>query len=255
MQVLIVDDEPYMVDYLRKLVDWEQYGFEHVYTAGGGSMARDMLDKYQPELLITDIRMPKISGLDLCRHIFEKKYPTKVMILSGYGEFEYAKVVRSVICVLLALIFVISLMTALIPTNASAASQSEINQLTQQRKELQAKQKEQQEKEKTGDVIFEVENYIKENIESDLSLELLASVVHLNPSYLSRYFKESTGENLSNYVTRCKMEKAAWLLDNTEQKINEIMLQLGYQKSQHFAKIFREQYGVSPKEYKKGIRG
>ena len=91
MQVLIVDDEPYMVDYLRKLVDWEQYGFEHVYTAGGGSMARDMLDKYQPELLITDIRMPKISGLDLCRHIFEKKYPTKVMILSGYGEFEYAK--------------------------------------------------------------------------------------------------------------------------------------------------------------------
>lgn len=54
------------------------------------------------------------------------------------------KVVRSVICVLLALIFVISLMTALIPANASAASQSEINQLTQQRKELQAKQKEQQ---------------------------------------------------------------------------------------------------------------
>jgi len=54
------------------------------------------------------------------------------------------KVVRSVICVLLALIFVVSLMTALIPVNASAASQSEINQLTQQRKELQAKQKEQQ---------------------------------------------------------------------------------------------------------------
>ena len=54
------------------------------------------------------------------------------------------KVVRSVICVLLALIFVFSLMTALIPVNASAASQSEINQLTQRRKELQAKQKEQQ---------------------------------------------------------------------------------------------------------------
>ena len=58
------------------------------------------------------------------------------------------KVVRSVICVLLALIFIVSLMTALIPINASAASQSEINQLTQQRKELQAKQKEQQKAEK-----------------------------------------------------------------------------------------------------------
>lgn len=241
MQVLIVDDEPYMVDYLRKLVDWEQYGFEHVYTAGSGSMARDMLDKYQPELLITDIRMPKISGLDLCRHIFEKKYPTKVMILSGYGEFEYAKQ---------------AIQYGVSEYLLKPILKDEFEEILEKMLERHfATQKERQEKEKTGDVIFEVENYIKENIESDLSLELLASVVHLNPSYLSRYFKESTGENLSNYVTRCKMEKAAWLLDNTEQKINEIMLQLGYQKSQHFAKIFREQYGVSPKEYKKGIRG
>ena len=236
-----VKDEPYMVDYLRKLVDWEQYGFEHVYTAGGGSMARDMLDKYQPELLITDIRMPKISGLDLCRHIFEKKYLTKVMILSGYGEFEYAKQ---------------AIQYGVSEYLLKPILKDEFEEILEKMLERHfATQKEQQEKEKTGDVIFEVENYIKENIESDLSLELLARVVHLNPSYLSRYFKESTGENLSNYVTRCKMEKAAWLLDNTEQKINEIMLQLGYQKSQHFAKIFREQYGVSPKEYKKGIRG
>lgn len=204
-------------------------------------MARDMLDKYQPELLITDIRMPKISGLDLCRHIFEKKYPTKVMILSGYGEFEYAKQ---------------AIQYGVSEYLLKPILKDEFEEILEKMLERHfATQKEQQEKEKTGDVIFEVENYIKENIESDLSLELLASVVHLNPSYLSRYFKESTGENLSNYVTRCKMEKAAWLLDNTEQKINEIMLQLGYQKSQHFAKIFREQYGVSPKEYKKGIRG
>lgn len=241
MRVLIVDDEPYMVDYLRKLVDWEQHGFEHVYTAGGGSMVRDLLDKYQPELLITDIRMPKISGLDLCRHIFERKYSTKVMILSGYGEFEYAKQ---------------AIQYGVSEYLLKPILKEEFEEILEKMLERHfAMQKEQQEKEKTGDVIFEVENYIKENIESDLSLELLASVVHLNPSYLSRYFKESTGENLSNYVTRCKMEKAAWLLDNTEQKINEIMLQLGYQKSQHFAKIFREQYGVSPKEYKKGIRG
>lgn len=241
MRVLIVDDEPYMVDYLRKLVDWEQHGFEHVYTAGGVSMARDLLDKYQPELLITDIRMPKISGLDLCRHIFERKYSTKVMILSGYGEFEYAKQ---------------AIQYGVSEYLLKPILKEEFEEILEKMLERHfAMQKEQHEKEKTGDVIFEVENYIKENIESDLSLELLASVVHLNPSYLSRYFKESTGENLSNYVTRCKMEKAAWLLDNSEQKINEIMQQLGYQKSQHFAKIFREQYGVSPKEYKKGIRG
>ena len=223
MQVLIVDDEPYMVDYLRKLVDWEQYGFEHVYTAGGGSMARDLLNKYQPELLITDIRMPKISGLDLCRHIFERKYSTKAI---QYGVSEY--LLKPIL-------------------------KEEFEEILEKMLERHFAE-EIKKQEKTGDIVQEVETYIREHVEEDLSLELLAGVVHLNPSYLSRYFKDSTGENLSNFVTRCKMEKAAWLLEHTEQKINEIMQRLGYQKSQHFAKIFREQYGVSPKDYKRGIR-
>ncbi len=152
MQVLIVDDEPYMVDYLRKLVDWNAYGFEHVYTAGGGSMAKDLLDKHQPELLITDIRMPKISGLDLCRHVFENKYPTKIMILSGYGEFEYAKQ---------AIQYGVSeyLLKPILKDEFEESLEQMIDRHF-------ASQKEQQEKEKTGDVIFEVETYIKENIET-----------------------------------------------------------------------------------------
>ena len=201
-------------------------------------MARDMLDKYQPELLITDIRMPKISGLDLCRYIFEKKYQTKVMILSGYGEFEYAKQ---------------AIQYGVSEYLLKPILKDEFEEILKKMLERHFAE-ETKKQEKTGDIVFEVETYIREHVEDDLSLELLASVVHLNPSYLSRYFKESTGENLSNYVIRCKMEKAAWLLDNTDQKINEIMLQLGYQKSQHCAKIFRDQYGVSPKEYKRGVR-
>ena len=65
MKVLIVDDEMYMVDYIRKLIDWESYGFDTVLTAKVGSLARDLLLEHEPELLITDIRMPRVSGLDL----------------------------------------------------------------------------------------------------------------------------------------------------------------------------------------------
>ena len=201
-------------------------------------MARDLLDKYQPELLITDIRMPKISGLDLCRHIIERKYSTKVMILSGYGEFEYAKQ---------------AIQYGVSEYLLKPILKEEFEEILEKMLERHFAE-EIKKQEKTGDIVQEVETYIREHVEEDLSLELLAGVVHLNPSYLSRYFKDSTGENLSNFVTRCKMEKAAWLLEHTEQKINEIMQRLGYQKSQHFAKIFREQYGVSPKDYKRGIR-
>ena len=91
MKVLLVDDESYMTEYHKKLVDWKSYGFEEVLTASGGSIARDLIEQKKPELLVTDIRMPRVSGLDLVKYIDEKNYPTKTIILSGYSEFEYAQ--------------------------------------------------------------------------------------------------------------------------------------------------------------------
>lgn len=91
MKVLLVDDESYMTEYFKKLVDWKSYGFEEVLTASGGSIARDLIEQKKPELLVTDIRMPRVSGLDLVKYIDEKNYPTKTIILSGYSEFEYAQ--------------------------------------------------------------------------------------------------------------------------------------------------------------------
>ena len=73
MTVLIVDDETYMVEYMKNLVDWKACGFDQVLTAKGGGLARDLLAKYRPELLITDIKMPKITGLDLSRLIDENR--------------------------------------------------------------------------------------------------------------------------------------------------------------------------------------
>lgn len=74
-------------------------------------------------------------------------------------------------------------------------------------------------------------------------------MVHLHPAYLSRVFKEETGKNLSAYITDVKMEKAAELLQENL-RVREVMEQVGYQKSQYFSKIFKEKFGMTPKEYK-----
>lgn len=239
MKVLIADDEVYMLEYLKKLVDWESYGFSQVLTASGGSLARDILDKHQPQLLITDIRMPRVSGLDLCRHIDEKGYATKVIILSGYGEFEYAKQ---------AIHYGVSeyLVKPILQESFAQALERVIVQNF-------ARERRQQEEDKDN-VVSYIKEYIREHVSEELSLEQLAGLVYLNSSYLSRYFKEVTGENLSGYISRCRMEKAALLLEQTDKKVNEVMMLLGYKKAQYFAKLFREQYGVSPKDYKRGKR-
>lgn len=90
-KLLIVDDEPEVTEGMAGEIDWKQCGFTEVETAGNGREAMDMFDRLKPDVLITDINMPYMSGLELAEWV-KRTYPiTRIVILSGYDEFEYAK--------------------------------------------------------------------------------------------------------------------------------------------------------------------
>lgn len=91
MKVLLVDDENHILEYLKHLIRWPDFGYDTVLTATSGQAASELLQQEQPALLITDIRMPEVSGLDLARLVTTKKLATQVVILSGYSEFDYAQ--------------------------------------------------------------------------------------------------------------------------------------------------------------------
>lgn len=242
MKVLIADDEPYMIEYIKRLVDWESYGFCQVLTAKGGSMARDLLQKYEPYLLITDIKMPKISGLELSRIIKENHFPTKVIIISGYSEFEYAQqalrygVSEYLVKPVLKKDFVETLERIL---EKSIDGQTDGENCTEEVSGIQR------------DTVSYVKRYIGENYDKNLSLDVLGEIAHLHPGYLSKIFKETTDINLSNYIADIRMQKAAELLERTDLRIHEVMEQVGYQKSQYFSKLFKDKYGMTPKEYRR----
>ena len=242
MKLLIADDEIYMLDYLKKLVDWEAYGFDQIFTAGGGSLARDLLVEKQPELLITDIKMPRISGLDLCALVEEKGYSTGIIIVSGYGEFEYAK---------RAMRYGVS--EYLVKPILKADMEEVMERLLKSRPEWRERVKK-EEGNGTGrdrkELIAFIQKYISDNFDKPLSLDMIGEAVHLHPAYLSGLFKEETGGNLSGYIADVRMQKAAELLEQTELRVNEIMCLTGYRKSQHFTKLFREKFGVTPMEYR-----
>lgn len=89
--VFIVEDEQLIREGMLKLVEWQQLGFEVVGQAADGELAWPMIQELQPDIVITDIRMPFMDGLSLSR-IIKQHYPkTKIIILSGYDEFEYAQ--------------------------------------------------------------------------------------------------------------------------------------------------------------------
>ncbi|QGQ98680.1 response regulator [Paenibacillus psychroresistens] len=91
MKLLIVDDEIQIRQGLREGIDWQSLGFEEVFVAENGIEALEIYRSFQPDLVLTDVRMPGMDGLELCRRIRVLSTVTKIVILSGYSDFEYAK--------------------------------------------------------------------------------------------------------------------------------------------------------------------
>ncbi|PHV69613.1 DNA-binding response regulator [Sporanaerobium hydrogeniformans] len=91
IKVFLVEDEFAVRDRMKKNINWEDNGFLLVGEAGDGEMAYPMIQETQPDIIITDIKMPFMDGLELSRLIRETMPQTKIIILSGYDEFEYAK--------------------------------------------------------------------------------------------------------------------------------------------------------------------
>ncbi|MCM3781610.1 response regulator [Neobacillus mesonae] len=93
MDVLLVDDEPWVLEGLRTMVNWDKYGFQICGEADNGNAAWTMIENLQPDLVFTDIQMPSVNGLELIdrsKQVLAR--PPKFVILSGYDSFEYAKI-------------------------------------------------------------------------------------------------------------------------------------------------------------------
>ena len=89
--VLVVDDEIRQREAVIKSVDWEKAGFNIVGDAENGIEAIEQLEKLEPDLILTDIKMPLMTGLELAARAREIRPATKFVILSGYDDFEYAQ--------------------------------------------------------------------------------------------------------------------------------------------------------------------
>lgn len=90
-RVLIVDDEEYIRVGIRSIIDWEAYGFRVIDEAKDGLEGRDKALELLPDLILADIRMPGLSGIELIEVLRKEGYKGKVIILTGYSDFEYAR--------------------------------------------------------------------------------------------------------------------------------------------------------------------
>ena len=242
IKVLIVDDEKLERVLIRNGYDWEKNGFEIEGEASGGQEALDFLEKNEVDIVLTDINMAGMDGLEFVRNA-EALYPdysTVYIIITGYRDFEYARqaVKLGVKDFLLKPIdfgemesAVLKVKENLLKADEDAASGSVVLSQTVQK----------------------AIGVINDNLCNPLlSLTFVAEQIYTNPSYLSRVFKKEAMTSFNLYVLQKRIEKARILFDTTDLKLYEVSEMVGFEDSSYFSVCFKKIMGISVTDYKKG---
>jgi YesN/AraC family two-component response regulator len=252
MKLMIVEDEKLIREQLAKGIPWSEYGLMVAGTAANGEEALSILEKTCPDIVLTDIRMPKMDGLALLEQILREKPSTLVVMLTAYDDFDYVQ--QALRRGAFDFVLKIAPTRELIQTVLRAREKIEERerQLRGIRRE-QALLSREEEPVPPGveATIRRVKRYMLENCGLELSLTSVAEAVGLNASYLSALFKSETKVGFSEYALKVRMEKAKELLDEAGSRVRDVARLVGYQDEKYFASLFKRAFGVTPSQYKK----
>ena len=262
-KVFIVDDERVIAKGLEKLVDWNGLG---CYTLSFTSSveAYESAMRERPDILITDIKMPYMDGLELISKLKAADVKFAAIIISGFSEFEYAR--KGIELGVNAYIFKPVEQEELKSAVAQAIVQFEkqdsiLKELEKLKILYETANDEIKAESKTvitpmkvisekNDMIDNIKEYIDTHFAENLSLPAISEHFYLNPFYMSQLFKKKTGHTYISYLTKKRIEKAKELLLEQDIKIYEVCHNVGYENVKHFSKVFEKLVGVKPSSYK-----
>lgn len=237
MKIMIVEDELRIRNGLAYLIPKIDNAYKIVAEAENGyegiCFARDFL----PDVVITDIKMPKITGLKMIEQIQLLNLHPEYIVLSGYADFKYAQkaIQLGVKEYLLKPISVDELTKAL----------KKIAKRMEEKKQIP----EEQVHGTYSKIVDNMVETIHKHYGQRLGLEMFSEKYKMTPEYLSTFFAKETQTTFSNYLRTVRMEKAKEFLETSNLKVYEVGCQVGYPIQKYFSKVFKEYTGVSAKQY------
>ena len=256
-KVMVVDDEAIVRESVARQIPWDKYQMELVHTSENAVDALAYLKDHPVDLMLVDVRLPVISGLELVREV-QKNYPsTQFIMISGYADFEYAReAMRShALDYLLKPLNDVSLLSAI----RKAQESWEQRQFSQSLKELGMDVPGDPDVQKVSysPTVVQILAIVDEEIANpDLTLKWISSQrMYLNETYLSRLFQREIGEKFSAYLARQRMMLAMRLMLRTPQmQIQEIAQQTGFgDNPQYFSSVFHRYTHMTPREFRKKL--
>ncbi len=245
--IIVAEDEELLLNNLINKIYALDLGIFVAGKAQTGEQALELIRKHSPDILITDIRMPVMDGMELLARVSETYPGLKTVILSGYSDFDYAKkAIRYNVSDYL-----------LKPVNNDELKQTLVKIITRLEMETTSLTStlsipEISSKEQTVEAIRE---YIQANYDKNLNLEEVISRLNYSSNYITKIFSNIYGMSPVKYLISLRIHKAQHLLvHNPELTIQNIGELIGYPEVSYFSRIFKKYTGTSPGHYRESER-
>lgn len=249
--LLIVDDEPVIRRGIKSLAILPEIGISEIFEAGNAEKCLEITDKEQIDIIMLDINMPNTDGLTLAKMLKEKNKNFAIIMVTGYDYFEYMQnAIRLGVDDYL--------LKPVNKTDIELVLRRMIDKIEKIRLENRLLElKVTSENITTGDnsSFKAVREYMNEHLfDSDLSLGYMAENLGFNSSYLSGIIKQIYGIPFQEYLTLKRMEQAKILCLSTDMKNYEIAEEIGYEDVNYFTNRFKKTFGITPKQFKQGMK-
>ncbi len=267
-KVLVVEDESIVRRDIVLTTPWEELGCVCIGGAEDAKQALEMVKEQKPDIIITDIRMPGMTGLELIE-IIQEMYAVsgeagtcECIVLSGYSDFEYARQAmrNGVMEYLVKPVDDEELSQAILRARKRIESQKTTENLNRKLSEENESMIMLFKEYNLGEQKGANARYVSQAIElitaryiGGITIEEAAEKLNISASYLSRLFKQETGYTFVDYLTYYRIKRAVELLKDPSVKVYEVADLVGYSDARYFSQIFRKLTGVTPKEFRDSL--
>ena len=246
LKVLVVEDEEMIRKGIVLAVDWAALDCVVVGEAADGLQALKAVERYDPSLIITDLKMPNMDGIQMMEALRARGSRAYVIILTAYDSFTYA---RSALR--------LGAVDFLLKPFHDGELEAAVIKL-RRRMEAERRGTAPLPERKKGDkskYVLQAMDYIGQHYgDQNISVGEIAQHLGLSESHLSHLFRKETDYTLLNYLTRYRMHKAMELLRDCRMRVYEVAEQVGYRDITYFSATFKKMTGMSPSEFQDTCR-
>lgn len=247
LKVLVVDDEAVVRRGIVLGVDWAARGCVLAGEAANGEEGLAAVERYSPSLIITDVRMPRMDGIEMLSRLREQGNRARVILLTAYSDFTYAQRALK-----------LGADDYLLKPFRNEELIAAIDKIRQKERELTGLTVSETLPLSKGDkskYVLQALQYISQHYaDTDISITAVAQHLQVSEGHLSHVFKKETGYTVINYLTQYRIHRAMELLKDCRRKVYEVADEVGYRDVTYFGSTFKKLVGMSPSEYQDRCR-